>query len=56
MSYLPDTYKHFERTFPTVHAAHQELARRCYEGGPLDERSARLVAHRPSASSKVAAS
>ncbi len=43
MSYLPDTYKHFERTFPTVHAAHQELARRCYEGGPLDERSARLV-------------
>jgi len=31
MSYLPDIYKHFERTFPTVHAAHQELARRCYE-------------------------
>jgi hypothetical protein len=43
MSYLPDVYKHFERTFPTVHAAHQELARRCYEVGPLDERSARLV-------------
>ena len=43
MSYLPDIYKHFERTFPTVHSAHQELARRCYEVGPLDERSARLV-------------
>jgi alkylhydroperoxidase/carboxymuconolactone decarboxylase family protein YurZ len=43
MSYLLDIYKHFERTFPTVHAAHQELARRCYEVGPLDERSARLV-------------
>jgi hypothetical protein len=43
MSYLPDIYKHFERAFPTVHAAHQELARRCYEVGPLDERSARLV-------------
>jgi hypothetical protein len=40
MSYLPDIYKHFERAFPTVHAAHQELARRCYEVGPLDERSA----------------
>ena len=43
MSYLPDIYKHFERAFPTVHAAHQELARRCYEVGPLDGRSARLV-------------
>ena len=43
MSYLPDIYKHFERTFPAVHAAHQELARRCYEVGPLDEHSARLV-------------
>ena len=43
MSYAPDIYKHFERTFPTVHSAHQELARRCYEVGPLDERSARLV-------------
>ena len=43
MSYLPDIYKNFERAFPTVHAAHQELARRCYEAGPLDERSARLV-------------
>jgi hypothetical protein len=32
-----------ERAFPTVHAAHRELARRCYEAGPLDERSARLV-------------
>lgn len=43
MSYLPDIYKHFERAFPTVHTAHQELARRCYEVGPLDDRSARLV-------------
>jgi hypothetical protein len=43
MSYLPDIYKHFERAFPTVQAAHQELARRRYEVGPLDERSVRLV-------------
>lgn len=43
MSYLPNVYLHFERAFPNVHVAHQELARRCYEAGPLDERSARLV-------------
>ena len=43
MSYLPDVYQHFERAFPNVHAAHQELAKACYEGGPLDPRSARLV-------------
>lgn len=43
MSYLPDVYQHFERSFPTVHAAHQELARACYDGGPLDRRAARLI-------------
>ncbi len=43
MSYLPDIYRRFEAVFPEVHAAHQALARRCYEAGPLDERSARLV-------------
>jgi 4-carboxymuconolactone decarboxylase len=43
MSYLPDIYQHFERAFPNVHAAHQELAQACYQGGPLDARSARLV-------------
>ena len=43
MGYLPDVYRHFDEAFPRVHAAHQELARACYEGGPLDGRSARLV-------------
>jgi 4-carboxymuconolactone decarboxylase len=43
VSYLPDIYQHFERAFPKVHAAHQELARSCYEAGPLEERTARLV-------------
>jgi 4-carboxymuconolactone decarboxylase len=43
MSYLPDVYQRFELAFPGVHAAHQELAKACYEGGPLDHRSARLV-------------
>jgi alkylhydroperoxidase/carboxymuconolactone decarboxylase family protein YurZ len=43
MEHLPDVYQHFERAFPQVHSAHQDLAKVCYEGGPLDERTARLV-------------
>jgi alkylhydroperoxidase/carboxymuconolactone decarboxylase family protein YurZ len=43
MEHLPDIYLHFEDAFADVHAAHQELARRCYEAGPIDERTARLV-------------
>jgi alkylhydroperoxidase/carboxymuconolactone decarboxylase family protein YurZ len=43
MSYLPAVYRRFEDMFSDVHAAHEELARRCYEAGPLDERSRRLA-------------
>jgi alkylhydroperoxidase/carboxymuconolactone decarboxylase family protein YurZ len=43
MEHLPDVYQHFERAFPQIHSAHQDLAKVCYEGGPLDERTARLV-------------
>jgi 4-carboxymuconolactone decarboxylase len=43
MSYLPEIYRRFERAFPNVHAAHEELAKACYESGPLDARTARLV-------------
>jgi 4-carboxymuconolactone decarboxylase len=43
MSYLPDIYQQFEHAFPNIHAAHQELAKACYEGGPLDPRIAPLV-------------
>lgn len=43
MEYLPNVYQHFERAFPRVHSAHQDLAKTCYEAGPLDERTARLV-------------
>ena len=32
MSYLPDIYEHFERAFPNVHAAHQELAKGLLRG------------------------
>jgi hypothetical protein len=41
MSYLPDIYQHFERAFPNVHAAHQELAKACYQGGPLQTEAPR---------------
>lgn len=43
MEHLPGIYLHFEDAFADVHAAHQELARRCYEAGPIDPRTARLV-------------
>lgn len=43
MSYLPDVYRRFEHSFPEAHAAQQALAQACYESGPLDGRSARLV-------------
>jgi hypothetical protein len=44
MEYLPDVYQHFERAFPHVHSAHQELAKACYEGGPNG--SCSLLPHR----------
>jgi hypothetical protein len=34
MSYLPDIYQHFERAFPSVHVAHQELAKALLRGRP----------------------
>jgi 4-carboxymuconolactone decarboxylase len=43
MEHLPGIYLHFEDAYADVHAAHQELARRCYDAGPIDERTARLV-------------
>jgi 4-carboxymuconolactone decarboxylase len=43
MEHLPGIYQHFEDAFADVHAAHQELARRCYAAGAIDERTARLV-------------
>jgi 4-carboxymuconolactone decarboxylase len=43
MEYPSDVYQQFERAFPHVHSDHQDLAKACYEGGPLDQRTARLV-------------
>jgi hypothetical protein len=50
MEYLPDVYQHFERAFPHVHAAHQDLAKACYEGGPsTSERPGSSSSESPSA-------
>jgi 4-carboxymuconolactone decarboxylase len=43
MEHLPAIYTRFSEAFPDIHAANEELARRCYEAGPLDTRHARLV-------------
>jgi 4-carboxymuconolactone decarboxylase len=43
MEHLPAIYSRFAGVFPDVHKAHQDLARRCYEAGPLDTRDARVV-------------
>jgi alkylhydroperoxidase/carboxymuconolactone decarboxylase family protein YurZ len=43
VNYLPDVFQRFEHAYPEIHAAHTQLAKSCYEAGPLDARSARLV-------------
>lgn len=41
--HLPDVYVGFRTRFPSVAAAHDELARDVDRAGPLDERTMRLV-------------
>lgn len=41
--YLPAYYKNFRRSFPDIAEAYGELAERCHEAGPLDEKTRRLV-------------
>jgi alkylhydroperoxidase/carboxymuconolactone decarboxylase family protein YurZ len=43
MSYLPDIYKKFKKQFPEVTGAYDALAASCHQGGPLDERTRRLI-------------
>ena len=43
MPYLPDNYRRFVERYPSVHDAHQRLAEACYDAGPMEERTARLV-------------
>lgn len=41
--HLPDVYVGFRAKFPSVAAAHDDLAREVEAAGPLDERTTRLV-------------
>ena len=43
MTYLPSVYTVFRQQFPEVARAYDELAVKCHEGGPLDEKTRRLV-------------
>lgn len=43
MQYLPDIYKQFNQNHPDVARLFSDLAEKCHEGGPLDDRTRRLV-------------
>ena len=43
MSYLPDVYKQFNQNHPDVARIFDELAEKCHDAGPLDDRTRRLV-------------
>jgi 4-carboxymuconolactone decarboxylase len=43
MNYLPDIYKEFQQQFPEVARAYDELAGKCHDWGPLDEKTRRLI-------------
>ena len=43
MGYLPAIYTRFRHLFPGVKEAYAELANKCHQAGPLDERTRRLV-------------
>ena len=43
MNYLPDIYQEFQRQFPEIANSYDELAGKCHDWGPLDEKTRRLV-------------
>ena len=43
MNYLPDIYKEFQQQFPEVARVYDELAGKCHDWGPLEEKTRRLV-------------
>jgi 4-carboxymuconolactone decarboxylase len=43
MNYLPDIYKGFQQQFPEVARAYDELAGKCHDWGPLEEKTRRLI-------------
>ena len=43
MNYLPDIYQEFQQQFPDVAKAYDDLAAKCHDWGPLDEKTRRLI-------------
>ncbi len=43
MNYLPNIYKEFQQQFPELTKAYDELATKCHQWGPLDEKTRRLI-------------
>jgi len=43
MAYLPSIYKEFQQQFPEIAKAYDELALKCHDWGPLDEKTRRLI-------------
>ena len=43
LDYLPEIYQEFRQQFPEIAAAYGDLAVKCHEAGPLDEKTRRLV-------------
>jgi 4-carboxymuconolactone decarboxylase len=43
MTYLPDIYQEFKQQFPDIAKAYDELAVKCHNWGPLDEKTRRLI-------------
>lgn len=43
MNELPPFFQKFRTDYPQVHQAYEELARKCHEAGPLEEKTRQLV-------------
>jgi alkylhydroperoxidase/carboxymuconolactone decarboxylase family protein YurZ len=43
MEYLPEVFKEFQKKYPDINKAHDDLADKCYQWGPLDKKTLRLI-------------
>ncbi len=43
MTYLPESYRDFQRQFPEVTKAYDDLATKCHSWGPLDQKTRHLI-------------
>ena len=43
MNYLPEVYRDFKRQFPEIAKAYDDLAIKCHDWGPLDQKTRQLV-------------